>query len=74
MAKMKKSAARITLRTVLEHVQALDMRMDKRFDAVDARIDRVEGNLTRQIDGLDKRLDDIEVNVIPSLRRAITAR
>lgn len=89
MAITKKSLARITLRTVIDH-------MDRKFQAVDARFDSLEGRLnekidgvqrglnekidgaerrlTRQMDGLDKRLDDIEITEIPKLKKVVGAR
>lgn len=62
----------ITLGTIMEHLRAMEDRInkrfegvDKRFDGVDARIDRMERNLTRQIDGVDKRLDAVEIEKLP---------
>lgn len=58
-------ADEITLGTIMEHLQALEMRMNKRFDNVDGRIDRLERNLTRQIEAIDKRLDAVEIEQLP---------
>jgi hypothetical protein len=69
----------ITLGTIMEHLRAMEGRInkrfedadkrldgvDKRFDGVETRIDRLERNLTRQIDGIDKRLDEIEIEKLP---------
>ncbi len=81
MAIKKKALAKITLRTVLEHVQAqggalmsLQSEMKKEFNAVHEKIDGVERRLTRQIDGIDQRLDDLEANVIPALKKAVATR
>lgn len=85
MAITKKSTARITLRTVIDHMDRKFELVDMRFDAVDKRfeslenrlndkIDGVERRLTRQIDGLDKRLDDLEITEIPKLKKAVGAR
>ncbi len=81
MASTKKSTARITLRTVLEHVQAqgaklvsLEKEMKKEFKIVNEKIEGAERRLTRQIDGIDERLDDVEVTEIPKLKKAVAAR
>jgi archaellum component FlaC len=62
----------ITLGTIMEHLRAMEGRINKRFEGVDsqingvnARIDRAERNLTRQIDGIDKRLDEMEIEKLP---------
>lgn len=62
----------ITLGTVMEHLHAMEDRINKRFDGVDScltridgTLDRMERNLTRQIDGIDKRLDEIEIAKLP---------
>lgn len=63
MTTTKKNTGRITLRTVLEHVQALHGEMmmkfagvDKRFEAVDLRFESFENRLNDKIDGVERRL------------------
>ena len=81
MGTTKKATARITLRIVLEHVQAygtklvsLKTKMEKEFKAVREQISGAERRLTRQIDGIDECPDDLEINAIPALKKAVVAR
>ena len=62
----------ITLGTIMEHLRAMEDRINKRFESVDFRLDRIESdqqrmerNLTRQIDAIDKRLDEVEIAKVP---------
>ena len=63
----------ITLGMVMEHLRAMEGRINTRFDAIDkrldeleARIERVHRSLTAQIDAIDKRLDTIEIETLPN--------
>jgi hypothetical protein len=62
----------VTLGAVMEHLRAMEGRINKRFESADLRLERIESgqqrmerNLTRQIDGIDKRLDEIEIEKLP---------
>ena len=62
----------VTLGAVMEHLRAMEGRINKRFENADFRLERIESgqqrmerNLTRQIDGIDKRLDEIEIEKLP---------
>ena len=62
----------ITILAVLDAMQSMEGRINKRLDGVDSRLtgidaklDRMERNLTRQINGIDKRLDEIEIETLP---------
>ncbi len=84
----RKPSARITLRIVLQHVQAMRQEVTSRFDKVEGRLntmgndikrlewrmDRNHSLLVYQIDNIDKRLDDIEVVQIPKLKKALRMR
>lgn len=68
----------ITLKVLLEHIQALRAAMEERFDRVEKRIDRVEGHmdqmgtrLSTQIANIDQRLDEIEVKRLPALEAKV---
>ncbi len=70
MTTRKKSTATITLRTVLEHVQALHGEMLSRFADVDRRfaaVDRRFVNIDQRFDTLERRLsqriDRVERNL-----------
>lgn len=63
MATNKKSTARITLRTVLEHVQALHGEMMTRFAEVDRRFMRVDQRFDLLERRLSERIDRVERNV-----------
>jgi hypothetical protein len=63
----------ISLKTVLDHLSAMEQRLagrfdtvEKRFGQVDQKLQVVEANLTRQIDGIDRRLDEMEIQKLPS--------
>lgn len=56
----------------MEHLRAMEDRINKRFEQVGFRLERIESdqqrmerNLTRQIDGVDKRLDEMEIAKLP---------
>lgn len=58
----------ITLGTILEHLHALETRInarfdkaDSRFDRLEQRVDRMDRNLSGQIDAIDRRLDTVEI-------------
>jgi hypothetical protein len=74
MATRKKAPARITLRTVLEHMQTQHQEVLGEFANVRREMTGMERRLTRQIDRIDERLDDIEVVQIPMLKKAVGAR
>jgi hypothetical protein len=56
---------RITLATVIEHMQHLHGIAMLRIDGLDAKIDHVHVSLSRQIDAIDKRLDAVEIEDLP---------
>ena len=72
-------ADEITLKTVLDHMTAMEQRLSGRFNGVDARLSAIEGRLggieqklshaeaklSWQIDAIDKRLDGIEIEKLP---------
>jgi|GEM_PF-4625334 len=55
------SDSEITLRHVLSHLQAMELRINGRVDGIQKRIGLVETNLGQQIDGIDQRLDELEI-------------
>ncbi len=60
---------KITLKTVLEHMVAMEQRIYDRFehrlDNLEKRIALAESNLTYQLDAIDSRLDDLELAELP---------
>ena len=60
MATTKKSTAKITLRTVLQHVQALHSEMLIKFAAVDKRFVSLEKKMDDGFSGVNGRIDRLE--------------
>jgi predicted nucleic acid-binding Zn-ribbon protein len=72
--KKKTSSKGITLKTVIDHIQAFQQRMeyrftkiDERFTKIDQRFDKIDQRfawLDLRIGNIDERLDTIEVAII----------
>ncbi len=65
---------RITLRTVLEHMQEFKNSLEKKIDQLAVDLQKTKQSLSGQIDGLDQRLDSIEITILeqkhePRIRR-----
>lgn len=54
MATGKKSTARVTLRTVIEHMDRKFQLVDARFTAIDTRFDLID----KRFDAFERRMDD----------------
>ncbi|HVW66228.1 MAG TPA: hypothetical protein VHA78_00685 [Candidatus Peribacteraceae bacterium] len=76
---------RITLKVILDHLQAFQIQINGRMDrfegrmggvegrmgGLEGRMDRMERNLTAQISAIDKRLDAIEIEELPKRVRKL---
>jgi len=77
----------ITLKTVLEHIAAMEQRLSGRLGGVETRLGEVEtrlggverriealdASLSQQIDGIDKRLDEVEIEQLPKRMAVVEA-
>jgi chaperonin cofactor prefoldin len=59
MATTKKSTARITLKTVIEHMDRKFQLVDARFEAIDKRFEAID----RRFDGVDARFESLEMKI-----------
>ena len=70
----------ITLKTVLEHIAAMEQRLsgrlggvETRLGGVERRIEALDASLSQQIDGIDKRLDEVEIEQLPKRMAVVEA-
>lgn len=75
----------ITLRTILDHMRAMETRMTTSISSVDQRLQRLEQKVDQRMqkleqkidllfvqnENIDERLDDIEVVQLPAIRQKI---
>ena len=58
-------ADEITLKSVREHIVAMDGRFSARFESLENEVRSGFAGLTHQIDAIDGRVDDLEIETLP---------